>query len=180
MICTISAQVITDPLAFAVNIQGNNASKSYYKLELSINNDGVNDVLLARQESQQEIAENKWLQEDGHIPFQQNEHSFATFIGLKTGGYAFSDYIIVDLDQCYIGYIDEVKQYGILTINYGEEGGSDKGYVYQKVICYTVSGNKIKKTGLTPRYALGDKNPIYDKYLSPSKRTQVQLQTVTP
>ena len=184
--CTACAQVVVDPIR-----EGAEAGRTYYKWVLDINHDGVNDVLISLKETPDEIKEAKAEERNYYNP---NYRGFAVYIGLKNGGYVKNKTVTesigdvtggigVDISSCYVGFIDEVKQYGIVTVEEREvTAPSGKGMPVSRmqVYCYTILGDHLKRTNLTPLIDPDGKNPIYDTYLSAAKRTKVQLQEVTP
>ncbi len=185
--CPGYAQVIQDPvrdLAKPGNI--------YVKWVVDINHDGINDVLVALKPTPEEIKENEAAAKE---LFNPDEYVFGVYLGHNGGGYLKVERtygagrmqfgIIVDISQCYVGYIEEVKQYGIVTASLRKVHDSDipeakHGVIEKQVYCYTVEGDHIKMKNLTPLLIPDEKNAIYDKYLSASKRTKVQLQEVKP
>jgi len=176
MCCTTYAQVIHDPIK-----DGARTGRAYLKWELDIKHDGINDVLVTEKPTQEELKEKK--DEEGVI-FNPNYLSFAVYLGLgKSGNYTSDGGILVDISQCYVGYVEEVKQYGIVTVEEREvtaPSGKGRPVPMKQVYCYTVQGGHMKRTDLTPLFGIDEKNPTCDKYLSESKRTKVQLQEVTP
>jgi hypothetical protein len=188
--CAAHAQVIQNPIADAVQIDRANGSyqigQTYFKWVVDLNHDGVNDVLISLKESADEIK-----QEEANIStFDPDFHGFTVYIGLKDGGYILEkdtngDGVGVNISECYVGYIRQVKKYGIVTvetrtIDDPNEPQARHGVVRQQVYCYTLEGRHINRTNLTLLLDPDEKNPIYDEYLSDSKRTKVQLQEVTP
>jgi len=193
--CSAHCQTIQDPIADCVKFGSASGSyypgRVYYKWTVDINHDGVNDVLVSLKETSEELAEKK-DEERGY--FNSNYHGFGVFIGLKEGGYLNSKYVKedtgdvaggigVDLSRCYVGYVESVKQYGIVTVQQLEVSGpSGKGLPIHKerVCCYTVEGDHMKKTILTPLTEDVEESPMYKRYLSDSKRSIVQLDEVRP
>jgi len=193
--CSIQAQSVQNPLEHIVQLGRTSGSyhagRTYYKWVLDINHDGVDDILLSMKQTSAEINEQK--EEDGHS-FNPTEYGFSVYIGKKSGGYLNSKYVEesignvdggigIDISQCYVGYVEEVKQYGIVTVEEREvtaPSGKGRPVPMKQVYCYTVQGDHIKRTDLTPLFGIDEKNPTCDKYLSESKRTKVQLQEVTP
>ncbi len=191
-----SAQVVQNPVGHTVEVARKAgtyyAGRSYDQWTVDINHDGLEDVLVSEKERPDEIDEereaNKWS-------FNPDERGFDVYIRLPAGGYVpatviedgkpVGNGIALDLSHCYVGYVPEVKGYGIvtveaLTVDDPDEPQARHGVLKNQVICYTVSGDQIKRTNLTPQFDAGDKNAIYNKYFSESRRTKVQLQTVTP
>lgn len=192
--CSSYAQVIQNPVADCVEAGRTTGAyysgRAYYKWIIDINHDGIDDVLLSLKKRPDELAEEK---EEDPGTFNPNELGFLVYLGVKDGGYIKAKRadvpggmgfgIAVNVSKCYVGYIDEVKQYGIVTIEKQEvDSPSGKGLPVPKkqIYCYTIEGNQIKRTNLTPLLGLDEKSPIYEKYLTESKRTKVQLQEVTP
>ncbi len=192
----VQAQVLQDPVSDIASSGRATGTyypgREYYKWVVDINHDGLNDVLLSLKERSDEIGERKT---DGGEAFNQDEHTFGVYMGLKDGGYfkvkrvdepggvrQFG--ITIDISQCYIGYIIEVKRYGLVTVETVEvTAPSGKGLPVPKdqIYCYAMEDNYIiKRTNLTSLLDDAKKSPIYDEYLSKSKRTKVQLQEVTP
>lgn len=193
--CVASAQVVRDPIADTANRERQIGSyypgRSYYKWIIDINHDGVSDVLVSEKERSDEIDADK----EGDPNFNPNDLGFHVYLGLATGGYitgkpvkgdeSGGTGISVDMSHCYIGYVPEVKSYGIvtvetLTVDDPNEPQARHGVFKRQVVCYTVDGDHLKRTNLTPLWDAGEKNPVYNKYLSDSKRSKVQLQQVTP
>ena len=175
MCCIIHAQEVQDPIK-----DGAKPGRTYLKWMLDINHDGIGDVLVTEKPTADEIKEKK--EEEGDI-FNSDSHAFAVYIGLGKGGYVSDGGIIIDIMQCYVGYIDEVKKYGIVAAEERKVAApSGKGLPVTKmqVYCYTVQGNGMKRTNLAPLIDTDANSPVYDKYLSEAKRTKVQLQEVTP
>ena len=83
----------------------------------------------------------------------------------------------MNLDKVYVGQITQLGKKGIVTV---QEDASKNGDPVSNIYAYTLEGNQLKKTLLAQYNPDKGSNPIYQQYLSPSKRTQVQLQTVTP
>lgn len=184
--CSACAQVVQYPVRDAAT-----AGRTYYKWVLDINHDGVNDALISLKETPDEVNENK--AEQGQV-FNPDYRGFGVYIGLENGGYVNSKYVTesggdvaggvgIDISQCYVGYVSEVKQCGIVTVETREvTAPSGKGLPVPKdqIYCYTVAGDHMKRTDLTPLLDDAQKSPIYKKYLSESRRTEVHLQEATP
>jgi hypothetical protein len=162
-----------------------------YKWSLDINHDGVTDVLVGYKPTEEEQKEE---QESLGLRYVASNVGFNVFIGRKEGGYIKSKYsetptgkteggITIDVAQCYTGYITELKQYGIVTTTETEvEAPNNHGHsvLKRQVICYTIYGDHVKMTPLTPLLGIYEKNSIFDKYLSGSKPTNAQLEEVRP
>lgn len=185
----LNAQIVQNPVQ---DLTAKSKTRGYYirppykELAVDINHDGVNDMLLGGDGNPQRLPGEK-----SAIPYNPNLFDFNVYIGVNSGGYILFDdnssgmggIITIDVSKCYIGYIDEIKQYGIVTLEINDEGnhsGHGLPIAASKVYCYTINGYKIQRTDLTTNHDPFQQNAIYDKYLSPSKRTQVQLQPVTP
>jgi hypothetical protein len=170
-----SAQVVQDPIADGKARPG----RTYLKWTVDVNHDGIDDVLVAWKETPDEIAERK--AEEGHY-FNEDDHTFAVYLGRSAGGYTKVGGIDVDTSECYVGYISEVRSYGIVTLELLEVSAPHgKGLPIPKnrVVCYTFKNGTLKTTRLSPLYDLNGSNRVHDKYLSPSKCVHVTLQDVT-
>ena len=174
--CIACAQVVQNPIA-----DGAETGRTYFKWVIDINHDGIDDVLVSLKETPDEIRERK--AEEGAL-FNSNTHTFAVYLGLAgNGAYTKDSGVNVNTSECYVGNIQESGQYGIVTIEEVEVSGpAGKGLPIPKkqVYCYTVKEGHAIRTNLTPLYDVNEENPVYEKYLSKSKRTQVTLQEVTP
>jgi hypothetical protein len=171
--CCIGAPFVADPLR-----NGQPVGTGFLEWTVDINHDGLNDILLCQT-----------IPDDEKNDVFPDLHGFGVYLGQKNGGYINTQYlntptgreeggIDVDVSQCYVGYIDEVKAYGIVTVL--AEWGRHKGIHHAQVVCYTVEGDHMKQTHLggvmdDPATAA---NAIYNKYLSLGKRTKVQLKQV--
>jgi len=192
ILCAISnaihAQDIQDPIKYMAK-----PGTAMYIWKLDINRDGVRDLLIGYEASASDT--NSAKENLGEL-YNENIVGFDCFIGLKKGGYIKCKYvdtgkikmkdvpITIDIDQCYVGYIDEIKKYGIVSVSESEVAPPSHhglGVLKEQLYCYTVEGgDHLKLTNLTPLYDSGSKNSIYEKYLSKAKRTKIQLQEVNP
>ena len=174
------AQVVQDPLKDMVNSK-KGGSQTYYKWVVDINHDGIMDVMLSQKLSPELV---KAMESTQGEDYQSDLLGFTLYIGLKTGGYIKNSGVIIDVSQCYVGYIDETKQYGIVTLEQRRVGDQDvpearHGVLKEQVYCYTVKGDHLARTNLTPLFDADEKNAVFEKYLSDSIRTKVQLQVMT-
>jgi hypothetical protein len=185
--CSGYAQVIQDPVRDLAK-----PGRTYVKWVVDINHDGINDVLIDVKPTPDEIKDNEAVARE---LFNPDEYGFGVYLGIKGGGYlkvertygpgSMQFGIMVDISQCYVGYIEEIKQYGIVTAGLRKVQDPDipeakHGVIEKQVYCYTVEGDHMKRTNLTPLLIPDEKNAIYDKYLSEAKRTKVQLQEIKP
>ena len=172
---TAYAQRVQDPIKDEAK-----PGRIYLKWVVDINNDGINDLLVTEKQTPEELKE---ARDEGGGFYNPDVHGFAVYVGTKDGDYLRDGGIIVDIFQCYVGYVIEVKQYGIVTVETREvTAPSGKGLPVPKdqIYCYTVEGDHLKRKDLTPLLDDAQKSPIYRKYFSDSKRTKVRLQEVTP
>ncbi len=191
----LEAQIIHDPIADIMKLGQYTRGRSYNKLEIDIRHHGNKDILLGLQETVAEIEVEKEVAGNFSPDFNPDFHGFAVYLRRKRGGYFRVKYDIepegktiggvgIDISQCYVGYVKQVKQYGIVTVDVGvydyDPQLARHGVIEKQVYCYTVDGNYIKKTNLGPRTFPEEKNVLYDEYLSEFKRTKIQLQEVTP
>ena len=171
---SISAPLVNDPLR-----NGQEPGAIYLKWVMDFNQDGISDVLLG-----EKVADEVPINDD---PFP-DLHGFGVYLGQKGGGYINTQYVdapggreeggvSVDVSQCYVGYISEAKKYGIVTAL--SKWQRNKGIYDTQVVAYTVEGDHIKETFLGGVMDDPDHpNSYYNEYLSPAKRTKVQLQEV--
>lgn len=183
--CYAESEVIQDPILNAAEV-----GRTYYKWVLDINHDGINEILVSLKETPEELEEKK---SESPSLFKVDCHGFGVYIGLATGGYVNSRKVIesgqdvaggigVDLSQCYVGYVAEVGQYGMVSVETREiTAASGKGLPVLKdqIYCYTVEGDHIRRTDLTSLLEDAKKSPIYNEYLSDAKRTRVTLQEIS-
>jgi len=185
-VSTAFCQVISNPEEY-VKKHTTETGRTYQKWVIDINHDGIPDILISQTPSSKEIEEENKMSK-GDI-LQPNARAFGVFIGLKNGGYVNSKYVEtsdggqmggvgIDMSQCYAGYVDEIKGWGIVTVEYKNRRKAD--VIERKVVCYTVDGDHIKETILDKSADASKPSAAYDKYLAESKRTKVQLQEVKP
>ncbi len=187
------AQIVQDPVAHIAGLgRASGANDSIY-LEwcVDINHDGITDVLLTPKMSADEVRE---LQKEEGKAFVAAQHGFGVYLGLKKGGYNCNNEVeqadgsapgglLIDIAHCYVGYVDELKQFGIVTMDTTEvypERGRGPSMAKEQIYCYTVKGDHIKRTDLTPVLDEIAGNPIYEKYLTEPRRTHVDLKEVSP
>ena len=170
----LGAPFVSDPLR-----NGLEAGRVYMKWVIDLNHDGISDVLLSEKLTPDESKDD---------PFPDLQ-GFGVYLGQKGGGYINTQFvdapggrdeggIAVDTSQCYLGYIGEIKSWGIVTAL--SKWQRSKGIYDTQVVAYSVEGDHIKETYLGDVMDLAKPNSLYRKYLSESRRTKVQLQEVTP
>ena len=157
-----------------------------YRWNVDLNNDGKLDVLLDTKLTDEEVAQEN---RDTKNRYDPNAHSFEVYVAKATG----STYIqstgvnngielglgiapTIDITQCYVGQITELNAYGVVTI---KVDAPREGSAVARILVYTIEGDHMKETKLA-EYNPEQANALYDKYLAPTKRTQVQLQLVAP
>ncbi|HEX4084054.1 MAG TPA: hypothetical protein VHY22_04025, partial [Chthoniobacteraceae bacterium] len=84
----------------------------------------------------------------------------------------------IDVDDFFIGYISELGKRGLVTMQ-TDPAWHDRPSV-ARIYAYTLEGDHLKRTKLAEYNPEKKDNPIYNKYLSESRRAKVQLQQVTP
>jgi hypothetical protein len=158
-----------------------------YKWSVDLNNDSKQEVLLDTKQTAEEIAQET---QDTKEPYNSNIHSFEVYIAKADGsGYVESTGINdgtalgvgavpeVDITQCYVGQIDELHAYGLVTIH---TGYPRKAPAVACIYAYTIESDHLKRRLLAQYDSTKSSNAIYDKYLKEGKRTHVTLQEVTP
>ncbi|HEV7403061.1 MAG TPA: hypothetical protein VGO11_09055 [Chthoniobacteraceae bacterium] len=147
-----------------------------YRWEVDIDGDGKKEVMLSSQlDYEQELK-------DGQLP------GWLVYIAKSHGsGYVFAKeldeggvigYAIpqIDPEMLYVGMIEQIGKRGIVTMQVDHpRKAPEVAYIY----AYTINGDHLKKT-LLAKFEPKKGNPIYDQYLSESKRTKVKLQQVKP
>ncbi len=182
------SQVIEDPISV---MKKENPKATFGVWILDLNQDGVPDMLVTVTPDETEVAEEK--ESFGHL-YEPSQTGFTVFIGQK-GGYAmikdvdFRDpykydadgvvpgSITIILNDCFAGYVKEIKQYGIITIekfDVDPPSGHGRAIEKDRVICYYMKNNHLIQTYLTGYIDNNSKNPIVEKYLI-EKRTIVTL-----
>ena len=157
-----------------------------YRWTVDLNNDGKLDVLLDTKLTGGEIAQEN---RDTKNRYNPNLHGFALYIAQINGsGYVESTGINdgtefglaacpeIDITQCFVGQITELNAYGVVTIRVD---APRTGPAIARIVGYTVEGDHVKETKLA-EYNPEQPNALYEKYLVPSKRTQVQLELLAP
>jgi hypothetical protein len=83
----------------------------------------------------------------------------------------------IDPEACFVGQIAELGKRGIITmrIDNPREGES-----IGKIYAYTIDGDHLKRTELAQYVVVQGPHALFAKYLAADKRTQVQLQEITP
>ena len=104
---------ITDPASHFVRTEQHNDSDRFYKLEIDINNDGKKDILMTSTQDVMEGDPNYF----SWTLYLATDHGFAVagenrkgFID-ETGRFGFR------MNNYYIGYIPEIKEYGLLVMD---------------------------------------------------------------
>jgi hypothetical protein len=181
----LHAQLIQNPLAYDVQqrklVAGPDLPKGYSEWKVDIAHTGNPIILLGGVAGHDPDEDNNVVR----IEDNPNQYYFDVYIPANGGTYYLdSSAVDIDIAQCYVGYVSEVNKYGLVTTE--QMVGMDPKYpeakhgvIQDRIYAYTVEGNHLKQTLLSKDYIDG-KNKIYMKYLSPSKRTKVQLQPVTP
>jgi hypothetical protein len=181
----LHAQLIQNPLAYDIQqrklVAGPNFPKEYSEWKVDIAHTGNPIILLGgvAGHDPEDDEHNVVRMEDN-----PNEYLFDVYMPAQGGGYYPDETeISIDVTKCYVGYVREVMKYGLITVEQGV--GMDPNYpeakhgvIQDHTYCYTVEGNHLKQTLLCKD--LDEKSPIYQKYLSPSKRTKVELQPIRP
>jgi hypothetical protein len=179
----LHAQLITNPLTYDIQARKTPGSpgfpSSYSQWNVDISHAGSNDILIGGVFGPDPDEANDAVK----IPDNPNQYYFNVYIPYR-GAFNRSHSIGIDITKCYVGYVSEVGKQGIVTMDQWVTDDprypdAKHGVIQNQIFCYTVDGNHLKQT-LLAKFLPGDKNAIYDKYLSPSKRTKVQLQPVTP
>jgi hypothetical protein len=160
------------------------SGRTAYKWNLDINNDGKVDVLLDVKPNSSEI------QMRGNEFDSNNMRWFTAYIStgtqfikssyIQAGVGQVGEIVAVKTDECYVGSISEISACGIISIERTSEKSPESGGDIEvaRIYAYTVDGETIKKTKLA-EFDPDENNAVYSKYLSPSKRTQVNLQEVS-
>jgi hypothetical protein len=186
-VCWIAdAQVIQNPLKDAAKFHPTYGETGvYYEWIVDINHDGLKDILLSAQATPEMVKADEDAARFIPESYQPDQHAFAVYLGLKTGGYINAGGMLVDVSQCYLGYIKELKQYGIVSVENSvvddpDEPQARHGVLKQQIFAYTIHQNKVIETKLTSLFDPDEKNAVYDEYLSDSKLTKIQLREVAP
>jgi len=190
-ICTLLAlaaapSAIEDPIHVFAVFHGLGAGRIIYKWILDLNHDGKKEILLAAKPTQAELQEDE--RESNGDPQISNECDFAVYIpdhngyyeskGLEEDGGIAAAAIAINVNRCFVGKIKQLNRWGIVTIDVEPEGRRNPAVA--TINAYTLEGDYLKVTVLA-KYD-PDKvhnNPIYNEYLSETKRTKVQLQEIT-
>jgi hypothetical protein len=160
-----------------------------YKWEVDLSNDGRKEVLLDTKETPAELAQ-EVKETQGNM--NENVRTFTVYIPNPSGsGYTESRGLDegdnlgvspgateVDVTQCYVGYITQLRRWGLVTIR--SDDATDKVPAEARIYSYTIDGDHLKSQLLAKYNPTKGTNAIYNQYLSKSKRTKVQLQEVTP
>jgi hypothetical protein len=176
-----SAQTINDPIANA------EPGHTYYKWTVDINHDGTNEIMLGPKKTSEEVQEEAQNAKGGYI--QPNVQGFGIYIPQKSGGYIVSQHVEspegdiaggigIDLSHCYVGYVDEIKGYGIVSLEIIERRRPDARVLEERIYCYTIKGDHVVRRNLTKWFDVDERNNVYDKYLSEGRRTKVILQQI--
>ncbi len=150
------------------------------KWVLDIHRDGTSDILVTGKLTPEEIEAEKNV--DGYL-YTPGLCAFAVYLGRQNNrNYLRGGGVIVDIDRSYVGYISEVKRYGIVSIEKLQVASptSRLGATVMQVYCYVVEKSHTKRINLTPQYGLDEPNALFKKYLSDVRRPKVQLQEVPP
>jgi len=181
--CCAYGQIINNPMA------GREAGHTYYRWVVDVNHDGKKELLIGEKATKEDNQLEEQIAKGGYV--QPNVQGFGVYIPLKSGGYINSKHVEstegdfvsgigIDLSHCYVGYIDEIKGYGIVSLEITEVKTPNARELKKQVYCYTITGDHMLKTDLTPVMDADAPSSIYNKYLSESKRTKVRLEEVTP
>ena len=146
MSCAANAQTVDNPIVWLAAKDRSKSGQTYVELTYDISHNGKNVVLLDKKLSVKENEELEWLNHFSSHPDHPVPFVFSAFIRTAEGTYSFAGYLRIDPESYYFGYIDEVKQYGIVSDEFGtDDNGTHLGFDYQVVYCYTFDGVKIKK-----------------------------------
>jgi hypothetical protein len=160
-----------------------------YKWEVDLNHDGKKDILLDTKETPAEIDEEE---KETRGEYDPNIRNFAVYIpnpkkadyiqskgmDIGSGQFVVGGAPGVDITQCYVGYITQLKRWGLVTIQ--TDDATDKAPAAAYIYAYTIEGDHIKRALLAKYNPDKGGNAICDQYLKEDKRTKVQLQEVTP
>jgi len=174
------AQEVINPVQ-----DGTKAGRIYLKWVLDINHDGIEDILIGEKPTEEEIHDGEVAARFIPESFQHEYYGFDVYLGLKDGHYINAGSIGVDVSRCYVGYIKDLKRYGIVTIENSvvddpDEPQARHGVLKEQVIAYTIHRNKVVETKLTRLLDPDMKNPIVEDYLAASKIANVQLREIAP
>ena len=177
--CSISihAQTIQDPVR-----DGAKPGRTYFVWKMDINHDGTADTFVTEKPTEEEVQDMRTS-----IPFfLTDNYVFAAYIGLRdSSGYNIAGNIAADVSRCYIGYIEQLKVYGIVTleervVDDPEVPQAKHGVLKKRVCAYVLEADQMRKKDLTPLLDDWEASPLFKSYLSDAKRTKVELQEVTP
>lgn len=182
-----AATETANPIKDYADFHGLNSRRVIFKWDVELNNDGKKVMLLDTKLTPTEIQEE---QKETKSDYNPNIKNFTVYIpnpakadyiqskGLyEDGVLGVGGGMSVDVTQCYVGYIVQIKKWGLVTIE--SESATDKVPAEARIYAYTIEGDHIKRGLLAIYNPVKEKNSIYEQYLSESKRTKVQLQEVT-
>jgi hypothetical protein len=183
-----SADTVVDPIRSYAAFHALSSGRIIYQWKVDLNNDGRKEVLLATkltpEESAQEQRENNWNAQSPtvcdftvYIP----NHNGAGYIESKgveeNGGLAIVA-VSIDTSHCFAGNITQLNRWGLVTVDI--EPAGRKNPAVATIKAYTLEDYHLKVTILARYNPDKESNPIFEQYLSESKRTKVQLQEVKP
>lgn len=175
---SVCAQIVQDPLR-----DGAKSGSTYLVWKADVNHDGILDILISEKQSLEDIHDRR-SSKGPSLP--DDEYPFAVYIGTKNGsGYQKSGGLSAEMSHCYVGYIQQMKQYGIVTLESAIVDDPDvpqarHGILKKQICAYTLEAGQIKKTELTPLLDEWEKSSFYNDYLTDAKRTSVQLEESSP
>lgn len=167
-----------DPVFDYKNTKGLTTSDILYRWAADVDGDGKTDIFLCLKESYEEDARDKQAP-SWRIYFSvAGGNTYFKPAGIDDGdpkglGYSFPK---IDPNSVFVGQITQLNKRGIVTIQTDTSRG---GPAVARIYAYTRDGNNLKETTLV-EYDPSQSNAIYEQYLSNNRRTQVQLQEVTP
>ena len=152
----------------------------FYRIDLDINGDGKNAVLLTSEDDLEEVKLTK-VDKTEEVPSwyfyiaKRDGSGYVLSSGVDSGGAIGAGLPKINPKQLYVGMIKQLGKRGIVTIqvDHLRKGGGNWAYIF----AYTIEGDHLKETQLA-KYELEKGNPIYEQYLTESKRTKVKLQVV--
>jgi hypothetical protein len=179
----------TNPIQEYANFLQLGSGRILYKWEVDLSNDGKKEILLATKPTQQETGDLKRRSRGEYnfniIPFtvyipNASKNGYTESKGLDESdglGISPGGGLAVDVTQCYVGYISQLKKWGVVTIQ--SDNATDKMPAQARIYAYTIEGDHLKSQLLGKYNPDKGGNAIYDQYLKEGKRTKVQLQEVT-
>ena len=148
------------------------------KWECDINGDGKNEVLLCLKSDFDKAVQDHEPQPWVVYVANSTASSYSEAAGVEAEPQTVAD-ILPDIDTnlCFIGQITELGKVGILTIRIDNPRS---GPATAKIYAYTIEGDHLKYTKIGQYDPGRTPPPLFTKYLADDKRTQVQLQEISP